>query len=552
PPPAQTVSAGSRFVMDTTTSAGTAPSDAAARYAALLRVSKTLAEHHSIAELFAVLADQLHTVVPFDYLALILHNPRTDEMDLALVGPRAVPNPPRDRVPVSELGPSATVFTAQKALVIPIPSEGQLPEMLAFIRAIGRQVSCWLPLTTAHRRLGVLSFGSCLADTYGPGEIAFMEQVAAHVAVAVDNSINFDRSQRLKRELTIERDRLRLLLDISNLLVDTHDLPSLLKATSDALRSAVKHQRASLVLTDRESHEPTVSLTYDERGGVVQATTADGAGFDAVHDATADTPHDDCHPIVTRLASEAMCRVPLSTARSGTLGALDIVASGADALGPPDVELLAHAAPQIAIAVENAVAFGDMAARYDRLIDEKAYLEDEIRAQGAFGDIIGTSASLRRALAAIKTVAPTDATVLLLGETGTGKELAARAIHEISKRRGGPFIRLSGAATPTTLLESELFGSEKGAFTGAVASRAGRLELADGGTLFLDEVGDLAPEIQPKLLRVLQEREFERLGSTRTRRVDVRIVAATNRDLDAMVESETFREDLFYRLSVFP
>ena len=184
------------------------------------------------------------------------------------------------------------------------------------------------------------------------------------------------------------------------------------------------------------------------------------------------------------------------------------------------------------------------------MIDEKQYLERELHNE--FAEIIGTSVALRRVLKSVKTVAPADSTVLLLGETGTGKELIAHAIHNLSPRRDRTFVRMSVAAMPAGLLESELFGHEKGAFTGATARRTGRLELAHQGTLFLDEVGDIPAEIQPKLLRVLQEREFERLGSTRTQKVDVRIVAATNRDLVQMVEDGSFRSDLYYRLNVFP
>ena len=188
----------------------------------------------------------------------------------------------------------------------------------------------------------------------------------------------------------------------------------------------------------------------------------------------------------------------------------------------------------------------------DKLAQEKLYLEDEIRADANFEEIVGKSPALHRVLKLVETVAPTDSTALIYGETGTGKELIARAIHNLSPRCSRTFVKLNCAAIPTGLLESELFGHEKGAFTGAIAQRIGRLELANNGTLFLDEIGDIPLELQPKLLRVLQEREFERLGSTRTIRTDVRLIAATNRDLGAMVEEQKFRSDLFFRLNVFP
>ena len=213
---------------------------------------------------------------------------------------------------------------------------------------------------------------------------------------------------------------------------------------------------------------------------------------------------------------------------------------------------LRQVANQVAVAVENALAFEEIEALNAKLTKEKAYLEEEVRTEHEFGDIVGENASLREVLNQVETVASTDSTVLICGETGTGKELIARAVHEFSSRRERTFVKLNCAAIPMGLLESELFGHEKGAFTGAISQKIGRFELAHEGTLFLDEVGDIPPELQPKLLRVLQEQEFERLGSTRTIRVDVRLVAATNRDLGKMVADSQFRNDLYYRLNVFP
>jgi formate hydrogenlyase transcriptional activator len=214
--------------------------------------------------------------------------------------------------------------------------------------------------------------------------------------------------------------------------------------------------------------------------------------------------------------------------------------------------MLCQVAHQLAIALDNAMAYREISELKDRLAQEKLYLEDEIRGEMNFDQIIGQSSSLRRVLKEVETVAPTDSNVLIYGETGSGKELIARAIHDRSGRRSNTFVKLNCAAIPTGLLESELFGHEKGAFTGAVAQRIGRFELAHHGTVFLDEIGEVPLELQPKLLRVLQEREFERLGSSRTLRSDARLIAATNRDLGAMVEAQLYRADLFYRLNVFP
>jgi len=248
---------------------------------------------------------------------------------------------------------------------------------------------------------------------------------------------------------------------------------------------------------------------------------------------------------------ESGCALPLIS-RGRTLGVLTLGSRVENSVSPEDVDFLMQAAGQVAIAIENALAYREIAELKDKLAQEKLYLEDEIRGEMDFEGIVGQSSALRHVLNLVETVAPSDSTVLLLGETGTGKELIARAIHERSRRRERTFVKLNCAAIPTGLLESELFGHERGAFTGAIAQKIGRLELADQGSLFLDEVGDIPVEIQPKLLRALQEREFERLGSNRTKKVDIRLVAATNRDLEKMMENREFRSDLYYRLNVFP
>jgi formate hydrogenlyase transcriptional activator len=238
--------------------------------------------------------------------------------------------------------------------------------------------------------------------------------------------------------------------------------------------------------------------------------------------------------------------------RNRAIGVLVLGRLRDDAFSQADISFLSQIANQIALAVENALAYREIRELKEQLSKEKLYLEDEIRTEMNFAQIIGNSASLRRVLKGVGTVAPTDSTVLIYGETGTGKELIARAIHDLSPRRSKPFVKLNCAAIPTGLLESELFGHEKGAFTGAIAQRIGRFEVANGGTIFLDEIGEIPLELQTKLLRVLQEREFERLGSSRTLRTDARLIAATNRDLEAMVSDQKFRSDLFFRLNVFP
>jgi formate hydrogenlyase transcriptional activator len=249
--------------------------------------------------------------------------------------------------------------------------------------------------------------------------------------------------------------------------------------------------------------------------------------------------------------TQSFCFVPLTTAR-GRWGAMGFLSLQKEAYSDTDLEFLQQVAKQVAVAVENALAFQQIEELKDKLAKEKLYLEEELRLEHGFEDIIGDSPALMQVLKQVEVVAPTDSTVLIQGETGTGKELIARGVHRLSDRRERTFVKLNCAAIPTGLLESELFGHERGAFTGAIAQKAGRFELADKGTLFLDEVGEIPLELQSKLLRVLQEQEFERLGSTKTLRVDVRLVAATNRDLKSLVEAKQFRNDLYYRLNVFP
>jgi len=252
-----------------------------------------------------------------------------------------------------------------------------------------------------------------------------------------------------------------------------------------------------------------------------------------------------------KMGIRSSCAIPLIT-RKGKLGTLNLGSTRNYAFSPQDISFLTQVASQLANALDNARAYREIGDLTDKLKKEKLYLQDEVRSVLNFEEIIGESPVLKHVLSKVNTVAPLDATVLILGETGTGKELIARAIHRMSSRKDNSFIKLNCAAIPTGLLESELFGHEKGAFTGAVSAKIGRLELADKGTLFLDEIGDIPLDLQPKLLRVLQDQEFERLGGVRTIRVNIRLIAATNRDLAKSVAAREFRSDLYYRLHVFP
>ena len=382
-------------------------------------------------------------------------------------------------------------------------------------------------------------------------------------SMLLDHSLNSQESPSARPELQRESDRLKLLLDMTTTLVSTLECRDLLRTVSASIRQVMHYDIVGVWLPDAERvHLRQLAMDFPESKGFVKEDALqpiEGSVMGAVFKAGKPVVLDLCSEqlaahVSTEARAEALesgCALPLIS-RGRTLGVLTLGSRVENSIRPEDVDFLLRAAGQLAIAIENRLAYREVAELKDKLAQEKLYLEDEIRGEIDFEGIVGQSSALRHVLNLVETVAPSDSTVLLLGETGTGKELIARAIHDRSHRKERTFVKLNCAAIPTGLLESELFGHERGAFTGAIAQKIGRLELADQGTLFLDEVGDIPIEIQPKLLRALQEREFERLGSNRTKKVDVRLVAATNRDLEKMMENREFRSDLYYRLNVFP
>jgi formate hydrogenlyase transcriptional activator len=410
----------------------------------------------------------------------------------------------------------------------------------------------------------VITFGSKQLDAYSPEEVRFLSLVAEQIALAFDNSLNFTALQKTSEELRSNNERLELLLDVTNKVVSNLELRDLLRAISQDVRRVMQSDYAGLSLPDADNKTLRLyALDFPEGKGLLQEELVysiegapSGRAFRTMKPLAIESPftgwlHLPIVQIAIREGLKSFCFLPLIS-RNRALGVLAVGRCENNAFSQVDIDFLTQVANQIALAVENALAYREIHELKDQLSKEKLYLEDEIRTEMNFAQIIGSSASLRKVLKRVETVAPTDSTVLIYGETGTGKELVARAIHDLSPRRAKPFVKLNCAAIPTGLLESELFGHEKGAFTGAIALRIGRFEVANGGTIFLDEIGEIPLELQTKLLRVLQEREFERLGSSRTLRTDARLIAATNRDLEAMVSEQKFRSDLFFRLNVFP
>lgn len=403
-------------------------------------------------------------------------------------------------------------------------------------------------------------------DHYFPikyGEGGRVERIGVFVVEVTQHKQMEATVNHLSKSMKRQVDRLQMLMDVGSILASNWNIAQVFPRISARIRRVLRQEYAGFSLHDAESRTLVRQAEDFPLGkGLAAKVQTRGSDSPGARSIEARAPMIFSREQMQGFSAEiahcyveeglkSLCCVPLLRPQ-GPLGVLVLGSTRANAFQTDDLSLLNQVAAQLGIALENSRAAAEIEGLKQRLKEERKYLEGETRAQGQFSEIIGTSAALKKVLDQVATVAVSDATVLILGETGTGKELIAHAIHHMSRRKERSFIKVNCAAIPTGLLESELFGHEKGAFTGAVSQKIGRIELADGGTLLLDEIGDIPLELQPKLLRVLQDQEFERLGSTRTIRVHVRLVAATNRDLARRVADHQFRNDLFYRLNVFP
>jgi formate hydrogenlyase transcriptional activator len=524
-------------------------------YEAVVALSRSIAGRSDLESLLSGVAESLRRIVSFDHIGLILHDPNCNTMKRHLLHAPGSPEITYAKLPVDQ-DPAGWVWLNQQPLVIPsFQAETRWPEYVKISREFGLSTVILVPLTAGDNRLGALGFSSVAPLDPSPAEMAFLERVASEFAVAVESF--------LARQAVIrERDRLRTLFDITNALVSKLSPDKLFAAISEQLSKVIQYDFAVLTICDSEGGLEVVALHFtgpqlfelEERvnpeGMPSSEALATGKPVIIRDSELEHYPSPDYRHFV-ELGCRSACSLPLVTS-NGTLGTLEIGSTATGSWTNEDIEFLVQVGSQIAVAVENALSYRQLNELKERLATEKLYLEDEIRLDNNNGNMVGEGAAFQSVLRGIKIVAPTDATVLILGETGTGKELVARAIHEMSSRGRGSFVKVNCAAIPASLLESELFGHEKGSFTGAVGQKIGRFELAHQGTLFLDEIGELPLELQPKLLRAIQDQEFERIGGTRTIRTDVRFVAATNRDLKAMVDENRFRADLYYRLHVFP
>jgi formate hydrogenlyase transcriptional activator len=546
-------------------SAPTPPDATRARYEALLEVAESIAAHRQLATLFADLSRFLNRLVSFEFISLSLLDARQGVVRLHILETdHPVVGPTPEALPTDQVPTGLVLHTRQPYYIADVAEERQFPFLREVFRANGIQSSCILPLFTAQRDLGGLQFGSLRKNAYSAEDIEFMQHVARQVAVAVDNALNHEAAQAYEEQLARERDRLRTLLEVNNAVVSCLSSKQLFQAISASLRRTFGLDYSSLLIHDPEIGALRLQmLDFPDGSGAIRVDavvplddslpghvfrTSEGrlANLEearALFKSTGD--------ILEREGLKSLCCAPLIS-RGAALGTLNLGSRQENFFAPGDLQFYSQVAGQIAIALDNALSYQRIEELNAQLAEEKVYLEDEIRTDNRFEEIVGQSLALKAVLKQVETVAPTDSTVLIFGETGSGKELVARAIHDLSSRRQATFVNLNCAAIPTGLLESEMFGHEKGAFTGAIAQRIGRFELAHRGTMFLDEVGEIPLELQTKLLRVIQEREFERLGSSRTIRTGARLVAATNRDLAAMVEQRLFRADLYYRLNVFP
>jgi formate hydrogenlyase transcriptional activator len=535
---------------------------AAARYELLVGVSNAIGAHRDPQELFGALVKELHRVVRFDYIGVYIRDEKSNTFHRHSIDAETEAAIPPDPDLAMDESDAWWVYQNQKPLVTSLDTrDARFSKLQEVLKKYGVRCLCTLPLTTAHSKVGTLAFASKTPDVYTVEEVHFLTVVAEQIALAFDNALLFDAAQASQQQLLKKSERVGLLLELTNHVVSNLEFRDLLRAVVASTRRVMGCDGVGITLPDRDNthlriyaldfafsdeslqEESLVPIDEDVSGPVFRTGKLwCGSVLEARRLGMKDT---------SQAEVGTVCILPL-VSRGRVLGTFGVVKYQAAAFTGDDIKFLSQIGNQIAIAVENTFAFGQIRELKDQLSKEKLYLEDEIRTEMNFAQIIGNSGALRKVLKNVETVAPTDSTVLIYGETGTGKELIARGIHDLSPRRVKPFVKLNCAAIPTGLLESELFGHEKGAFTGAIAQRIGRFEVANGGTIFLDEVGEIPLELQTKLLRVLQEREFERLGSSRTLRTNARLIAATNRDLEMMVTEQKFRSDLFFRLNVFP
>ena len=535
------------------------------RYRALLGLSSAMVEQATVKAVLHSLRGVLSSSCRLHGAHLYILDSGGDSLHLLEFDQEADAPAIKIGTKISRIGATTEVLDKRESVFLPDISKEMLkhPDLAPFAaQSVGRSAYLF-PVSTSQQHYGILAVTKERGEEFVPEDVELLRSLASHVAVALECALARDSAEHYQRELATERDRLRLLLEINNHVASKLNVDDLFHSASASIRSYFRNDLTGFWLLAKDSkHLQSVVLDFPDGKGLLAedvSTHLMETDYDKIRARQSEVwTVEDIERLPATIAGtlraesvRSMAVAPLATT-TGPLGLLAIGSRKPHAFGQGDLDLLTQISIQISLALDNALAYGRVNASAARLEEERLYLESEITSEHNFEEIVGKSAALRSVLDQIAIVAPTGSTVLLHGETGTGKELLARAIHNRSPRRERTFVRLNCAAIPSGLVESELFGHEKGAFTGALIQKRGRFELADQGSLFLDEIGDISLDLQPKLLRALQEQEFERLGSTKTIHVNVRLIAATHRDLQSMIRNNQFREDLFYRLNVFP
>jgi formate hydrogenlyase transcriptional activator len=531
----------------------------------LVAVTEAISARHDPDTLLRDLACTLRKLIKLLTLQFTLYDAEGRTVLLRRIDPPGAAGPRPEREDDPEESPSRIVWREQQPLIVSTDSDGpRFPNYVAWMQELGIKSEYVLPVSSAGRRLGTIGFGPVNGHRRSEAELGCLQLIANEFAVAMENVLSLQEIRSIQRELTRERDRFRLLLEINNALVSNVNFDELWERVAERLRSIVPHEFSGMALYDAQTHglcgvgSRSAECNLFSAGECIpiQSTPA-GLAFESGRPIVLTSADLDNFPVtniwrslVAKKPFGSVCILPL-VSRTRKLGIVATVSRRQAVFGRENVATLTSVAAQISMAVENTLSHRELESLNNKTRAEKRYLDNEAET-ACDSEVMGTSQAFVRIQKQIEVAAPTDSTILIQGETGSGKELVAQAIHKLSRRCERTLVRVNCSAIPNGLLESEFFGHEKGAFTGAIARRIGRFELAHQGTLFLDEVGDIPLELQPKLLRMLQEKEFERVGGTGTIRSDVRLVAATNADLSKLVADKKFRADLYYRLNVFP
>jgi formate hydrogenlyase transcriptional activator len=536
----------------------------AERYRTLLEINNAIITNLTQENLLHAISKALRRVIPFDRAAFTFYVPERDRFRFLAIEGVVGSTHFRAGLEFSRADSiSAWVFDQQRpALSHDLQKEQRYPNDRQLL-AEGLNSYCVVPLIIAGKSVGTLNLASEKTHQYSDVDAELLCEVGGQVALAVSNMTAFEEIAALNTRVKHTAERYRTLLEINNALITQLTRETLLRSVLEILRRVVSLNGAAIAIYYPTSEtfsyfllETTLSSDHF-RAGVEFDRKDSISSWVCDHQCAVmrgDLENEQQYPndrIAVAAGIHSDCIVPLIVGGK-SIGTLNIGSGEKNEYSEADLELLQEVANQVALAVANMRSYEEIVELKARLEKENVYLQEEIRTEHNFEEIIGNSPALLAVLRKVEQVAPTDSTVLIYGETGTGKELIARAIHDRSARKNRPLLKVNCSAISAGLVESELFGHVKGAFTGAFERHVGRFELADGGTIFLDEIGELPLETQVKLLRVLQEREFEPVGSNRPVRVDVRVIAATNRNLQESIRTGEFRSDLFYRLNVFP